>query len=60
MAQAASSYDPSQADSLQSLLNDHLKFLRLKGYSEYTIRSRHVHIRLFLAWCRQNGIFRGR
>ena len=41
---------------LDVLLAQHLDALRLKSYSEYTVRNRLVHIRLFLRWCSSNGI----
>ncbi len=42
--------------SLDTLLNSHLYALNVKGYSPYTVRNRLVHIRMFVRWCRHNGI----
>src|SRR5690348_7272074 len=42
--------------ALQQLLNEHLTWLRIKGYSDYTVRSRFVHIRFFLRWCGERRI----
>lgn len=53
MAQSVASTDQC---ALERLLQQHLSFLRVRGYSEYTIRNRQVHIRLFLRWCGQNGV----
>jgi integrase/recombinase XerD len=41
---------------LESLLEKHLDHLRLRDYSEYTIKGRRVHINFFLDWCRERGI----
>lgn len=41
---------------LALLLEKHLEDLRLKNYSEYTIKGRRVHIQFFLAWAQQRGI----
>jgi integrase/recombinase XerD len=41
---------------LAALLEKHLADLRVKNYSEYTVRNRHVHIGFFLVWCLERGI----
>jgi len=47
---------PPPATPLASLLEKHLEDLRLKNYSEYTIKGRRVHIGFFLDWCQERGI----
>jgi integrase/recombinase XerD len=44
------------ATPLAALLEKHLEDLRLKNYSEYTIKGRRVHIRFFLEWAHEHGI----
>ena len=44
------------ASPLAALLEKHLEDLRVRNYSEYTVRNRRVHIGLFLDWCRERGI----
>jgi integrase/recombinase XerD len=41
---------------LAALLEKHLEDLRVRNYSEYTVKNRRVHIGLFLDWCRERGI----
>jgi integrase/recombinase XerD len=41
---------------LELLLEKHLEDLRLKNYSEYTIKGRRVHIDYFIAWAAARGI----
>jgi integrase/recombinase XerD len=41
---------------LASLLEKHLEDLRMKQYSEYTIKGRRVHILFFLDWAFERGI----
>ena len=41
---------------LASLLEKHLEDLRVKQYSEYTIKGRRVHIQMFLVWAFERGI----
>jgi len=47
--------NPPPATPLQALLK-HLDDLRIKNYSEYTVKNRRVHIGFFLDWCDQRGI----
>ena len=42
--------------ALEWLMNEHLIALRVKSYSEYTVRNRLVHIRSFIAWAKQRGL----
>src|SRR5208283_5008774 len=42
--------------ALDWLMNEHLNALRVKSYSEYTVRNRLVHIRSFIAWAKQRGL----
>jgi integrase/recombinase XerD len=44
------------ATPLESLLEKHLDHLRMRDYSEYTLKGRRVHIGFFLDWCRERGI----
>ena len=41
---------------LAMLMEKHLENLRLKNYSEYTIKGRRVHIQFFLDWATERGI----
>ena len=47
---------PAAATPLAALLEKHLEDLRLKNYSEYTVKGRRVHIGSFLDWCAERGI----
>ncbi len=47
---------PPPASFLAALLEKHLEDLRLKNYSEYTVKGRRVHIGSFLDWCAERGI----
>ncbi len=42
--------------ALEQLLEKHLDDIRMKNYSEYTIRSRRIHIGFFLRWSAERGI----
>jgi integrase/recombinase XerD len=44
------------ATPLAALLEKHLENLRVRNYSEYTVKSRRVHIGMFLDWCNERGI----
>ena len=44
------------ATPLAALLEKHLEDLRLKNYSEYTIKGRRVHIGMFLDWASERGL----
>ncbi len=41
---------------LAALLEKHLEDLRVRNYSEYTVKNRRVHIGFFLDWCGDRGI----
>src|SRR6266481_824689 len=41
---------------LEALLEEHLSALRVKNYSEYTVRNRRVHIGYFIAWAEERGL----
>ncbi|HEV2396237.1 MAG TPA: site-specific tyrosine recombinase XerC [Candidatus Sulfotelmatobacter sp.] len=42
--------------SLQTLLDDYLRHLAVKGFAATTLRVRRVHIEMFLTWCRRTQI----
>jgi integrase/recombinase XerD len=44
------------ATPLAALLEKHLEDLRVRNYSEYTVKNRRVHIGFFLAWCHERGL----
>jgi integrase/recombinase XerD len=44
------------ATPLAALLEKHLEDLRVKNYSEYTVKNRRVHIGFFLDWAFERGI----
>jgi integrase/recombinase XerD len=44
------------ATPLAALMEKHLQDLRMRNYSEYTIKNRRVHIGYFLDWCAERGI----
>ena len=41
---------------LEVLMHEHLNSLRVRGYSEYTVRNRFVHIRFFIVWAHEHGL----
>jgi integrase/recombinase XerD len=41
---------------LESLMQDHLRALAVKNYSENTVRSRQVYLGFFLRWCKERGL----
>ena len=43
-------------NALEFFLEKHLEDLKLKNYSEYTIKGRRVHIGFFLDWCTERAI----
>jgi integrase/recombinase XerD len=44
------------ATPLAALLEKHLEDLRVRSYSEYTVKNRRVHIGFFLVWAFERGI----
>ena len=44
------------ASPLAALLQQHLEWLRVQNYSEYTVKNRRVHIGFFLDWCSERSI----
>jgi integrase/recombinase XerD len=41
---------------LAGLLEEHINALRVRDYSENTIRNQHMHVRYFLLWCAERGL----
>jgi integrase/recombinase XerD len=41
---------------LAGLLTEHITALRVRDYSENTIRNQHMHVRYFLEWCFERGL----
>jgi integrase/recombinase XerD len=41
---------------LESLMHEHLNALRVRGYSEHTVKNRLVHIGFFLQWAYEHGL----
>ena len=44
------------ATPLAALLEKHLEDLRVRNYSEYTVKNRRVHIGMFLEWAHERGV----
>jgi integrase/recombinase XerD len=47
---------PISATPLAARLAEYVTALRVRDFSENTIRNRHSHIRFFLAWCAERGL----
>ncbi len=47
---------PEPATQLAALLDEHLRHLAVKGFTESTLHMRRVHIEMFLVWCREHGL----
>ncbi|MGB8495495.1 MAG: site-specific tyrosine recombinase XerC [Candidatus Acidiferrum sp.] len=47
---------PPEGTPLTALLAEHLTALRVKDYSEHTVRNRDMNVRYFLAWCAERGL----
>ena len=47
---------PMPTSPLAGLLEAHMSALRVRDYSENTIRNQHMHVRYFLAWCPERGL----
>ena len=58
MARIVKKRKPAQPPSspLAAMLERHLEDLRVKNYSEYTIKNRRTHIGFFVEWCRDRGV----
>ncbi len=58
MARVAKKRKPAElpATPLAALLDKHLEDLRVRNYSEYTVKNRRVHIGFFLDWCNDRGL----
>ena len=41
---------------LESLMREHLDSLRVRGYSEHTVKNRLVHIGFFIQWAYEHGL----
>jgi integrase/recombinase XerD len=41
---------------LESLMQEHLNSLRVRGYSEHTVKNRLVHIGFFIRWAYEHGL----
>jgi len=41
---------------LESLMQEHLNSLRVRGYSEHTVKNRLVHIGFFIQWAYEHGL----
>ena len=48
--------DPPALAPLDALLVEYVNALRVKDYSESTIRNRHMYIRFFLQWCAERSL----
>jgi integrase/recombinase XerD len=48
--------DPPATTPLAALMYEHLNALRVRDYSEHTVRNRKVHIGFFLDWCTERGL----
>lgn len=47
---------PSSQASLINLLDQHLRSLAVKGFTHSTLHVRGVHLRMFIAWCANEGL----
>jgi integrase/recombinase XerD len=47
---------PRPAGPLDSLMDEHLNALRVRGYSEHTVKNRLVHIGYFIQWVYEHGL----
>jgi integrase/recombinase XerD len=47
---------PMPLSPLAALLEAHVSALRVRDYSENTIRNQHMHVRYFLQWCSERGL----
>src|ERR1019366_5691511 len=57
MARVEKRKAPAQAQTpLEALMRDHLKYLEVRNYSEYTVRGRAGHIQFFVDWLKERSI----
>jgi integrase/recombinase XerD len=47
---------PKAETPLAALLEEHLQYLAVKGFTENTLHLRRVHIDMFLKWCQDRGL----
>jgi integrase/recombinase XerD len=50
------SVEPKPETPLEWFLREHLESLRVRGYSEFTVRNRQVHIGFFIQWAYEHGL----
>ncbi|MGA2376992.1 MAG: site-specific tyrosine recombinase XerC [Candidatus Sulfotelmatobacter sp.] len=48
--------DPEPQTPLETLMQEHLNSLRVRGYSEHTVKNRLVHIGFFIQWAYEHGL----
>jgi integrase/recombinase XerD len=48
--------EPEPQTPLEMLMQEHLNSLRVRGYSEHTVKNRHVHIGFFIQWAYEHGL----
>jgi integrase/recombinase XerD len=48
---------PPEGTPLAARLAEYMTALRVRDFSEHTIRNRHSHIQFFLAWCAERSLF---
>ena len=48
--------DPPPVSPLAAMMEKHLADLRVKNYSEYTVKNRRGHIGFFVQWCHDRGL----
>ena len=42
--------------AMELLMREHLESLRTRGYSEFTVKNRQVHIGFFIEWAYEHGL----
>jgi integrase/recombinase XerD len=48
--------EPAPQTPLESLMQEHLSSLKVRGYSEHTVKNRLVHIGFFIQWAYEHGL----
>ena len=58
MARVTENRKPEAAPQtpLELLMREHLDALRVRGYSEHTVKNRLVHIGFFIEWAYEHGL----